>query len=84
MTSIRIYTMFLFPFTFPSYIHHVHIHTLLSYAQVLLGQQYTQKSDIHSLALVIWEIVSAGKVTKFYTNTNRDGNALQNNTGGLI
>lgn len=45
--------------------------------QVLLGQQYTQKSDIHSLALVIWEIISAGRVVKFYTNNNRDNSVHQ-------
>eukprot|EP01038_Epipyxis_sp_PR26KG_P009397 gene9397-12656_t len=28
--------------------------------EVLLGQNYTQKSDIYSLSLVLWEIISAG------------------------
>jgi hypothetical protein len=32
---------------------------------VLLGQPYTQRSDVHSLALVIWEIMSSGKTVKF-------------------
>lgn len=40
---------------------------------MLLGHAYTQKSDIHSLALVIWEIISAGKIVKFYsTSSGRD------------
>ena len=50
---------------------------LITLLQVLLGQQYTQKSDIHSLALVIWEIISAGRVVKFYTNNNRDNSVHQ-------
>ena len=48
---------------------------------MLLGQQYTQKSDIHSLALVIWEIISAGKVVKFHSNS-RDGNGSGGGVGG--
>lgn len=52
------------------YLHLVTTAPKPHYTQVLLGQRYTQKSDIHSLALVIWEIVSAGKVTKFNTNTD--------------
>ena len=37
--------------------------------EVLLGQSYTQKSDIHSLAMVLWEIAAAGKppVAKYVT-----------------
>ena len=58
-------------------------YTTQHYTQVLLGQQYTQKSNIHSLALAIWEIVSAGKVTKFSTNTNREDSVVQNNAGEL-
>lgn len=50
--------------------------------QVLQGQAYTQRSDIHSLALVIWEIMSAGKTVKFYTKGgSRDSTAVGH--GGL-
>ena len=50
---------------------------------MLLGQQYTQKSDIHSLALVIWEIISAGKVVKYYTAGGRESSVHSSITGGL-
>jgi hypothetical protein len=51
---------------------------------VLLGQPYTQRSDVHSLALVIWEIMSSGKTVKFYTkggSRDRDSTAVVH--GGL-
>lgn len=56
--------------------------------QVLLGREYTQRSDIHSLALVIWEIVSSGKTVKFYTkggsrDRDRDSAAAPVVHGGL-
>jgi hypothetical protein len=49
---------------------------------VLQGLPYTQRSDVHSLALVIWEIVSAGKVVKFYTKGgSRDSTAMASAAG---
>lgn len=36
---------------------------------MLLGQGYTQKSDIYSLSLVLWEIIATGVSVKRFTTT---------------
>jgi hypothetical protein len=41
--------------------------------EVLLGQGYTQKSDIHSLALVLWEIIASGRTIKKYSSKSDEG-----------
>jgi hypothetical protein len=46
----------------------------------LLGQKYTQKSDIYSLGLVLWEILAA-RTTKFYGCGTMDGRYDPNNCG---
>ena len=38
---------------------------------MLLGQQYTQRSDMYSLGLVLWEVVSAARTVK-YTSSSSD------------
>jgi hypothetical protein len=47
--------------------------------EVLLGQGYTQKADIHSLALVLWEIIASGRtMKKFSSNSaNRSHNVYE-------
>lgn len=48
--------------------------------EVLLGQGYTQKSDVYSLALVLWEIIASGlTVKKFFTQGNNTNNSNTNN-----
>jgi hypothetical protein len=41
--------------------------------EVLLGQGYTQKSDVHSLAMVMWEIIASGKTTKKFNQSSTTG-----------
>ena len=38
--------------------------------EVLLGQGYTQRSDVHSLAMVLWEIIASGRTTKKFNQSS--------------
>lgn len=41
--------------------------------EVLLGQGYTQKSDVYSLALVLWEIIASGRTMKKFSSSTYGG-----------
>lgn len=47
--------------------------------EVLLGQGYNQRSDIHSLSLVLWEIIATGRVVKKYNSSDRLNEATSSN-----
>ncbi len=44
---------------------------------MLLGQGYTQKSDIHSLAMVMWEIIASARIIRRYSS-RREGSSVSN------
>jgi hypothetical protein len=60
--------------TFTPYVGCFHHSDLLFLQlQVLLGQGYSQKSDIHSLALVLWEIIASGRTMKKFSSNSYGG-----------
>lgn len=42
--------------------------------KVLIGHEYTQKSDIHSLTMVLWEIIANSRSVKYVSKLNKSGN----------